>query len=66
MAQETPPGKLTVDQVVSQAVQDSRSYYHGCALRMLLTYEQGNIQAVSNTILFLNKLLELEQSNQTK
>lgn len=60
MAQEQQ--NLSVDQIILEAVSDAPSYYHGAALRSLLTYQPGNVQAIKYTISFLNRLLEIEMA----
>lgn len=55
---------LTVERVLEETLVDVRSYYHGRALRELLTYAPGDIGKINEAAGHIRKLLEFEQQMQ--
>jgi hypothetical protein len=55
---------LTVERVIEETLGDARAYYHGEALRALLTLNRGDMDKLLLAGNCIRKLIELEQQQQ--
>ena len=61
----TTPGKtISVEDVISETIEDPASYYHGQAIRLLLTLKQeGGTANIQKAIFCLERLIEIQVQN---
>ena len=57
---------LTVERVIEETLGDPRGYYHGQALRALLTFEKGQMDKLTLAGNCIRKLIEFEQKEQAR